>query len=271
MKKIYGFCLLVSFVFGLTACTPRGSSDLIVESGGTVPAAMGVPAAVDIQDPAVQTLIANAVNSGVANAMATMNAVPTMTMPLPLFTSTMMPVVAVTPLPQPTILATVQQQVVEAKIPANAEGHFTGYPFYDNYMDPIGDGNKGVATRKYVLYFDAEASNAVIRRLWVDDSLLKAEYHPAGGDPINITDLFLMGMVKKGVGTGYPDLNVIMKARGVNVTDGEALPQNSNAVGLKDVLPGSYIIFDVKDIQGVNVGMGIVIDSVVDARTIFIP
>lgn len=163
--------------------------------------------------------------------------------------------------------APAEQPRVEMPVVADQVFSFNGsVPAYSDFRAAV---NQPGEAAVFVWNFTVPLENAVVVRVWPDDTLVSAKLLVPGQDPKDLTILFGMFFVPKG-GTGDATLDTVLQERGVNVVEGEILMQNKFSVNLGNVPAGSKIVFEIKDNEelAVNRGIGVVIDTLVDAFTV---
>ena len=145
--------------------------------------------------------------------------------------------------------------------------HFSGNaPAYSDFRTAVREPGDAAT---FVWNFDSGLDEAVLSRVWPDDILVSATLLIPGQDPIDITEMLEMFMVSAG-GTGDAELDAVLEERGVNIEEGELLPQNKHSLALGDIPAGSKIVFEIKDDaeKAVNRGIGVAVTTQVDAFTV---
>lgn len=153
--------------------------------------------------------------------------------------------------------------VIEADAVCNLNGELPAYCDSRAAVRKPGD------VAKIVIRFTAPMTGTVLSRVWPDDILEGASFQKPGSDPVGLLEALSMITVTK----TFPadaNLRAALKTRGVNIAEGELLPQNKNQVYLGVVPAGAILTFYVKDNEAlqVNRGAGVAITSKVDPFTV---
>ncbi len=132
---------------------------------------------------------------------------------------------------------------------------FTGQlPMYCDAREAIREPGDGFTTQ---VFFEKAAPSVTLQRIAPDDILVSAVIYRPGESEVDITKMLNFVKIGKG-GTGDPELDKVLKARGANIEDGEILMQNKTAISFS-APEGSYIIIKVVDDKNLQVNRGVFI------------